>query len=111
MQTSILHEVGIAFDDRTALLQVTLGAIALLHRFRNILNRYGQAPTDAHPEDDASDDDVLYLVLGLISVSQHLIPFAGLARTEARGSATRGRRRSEDVAQPLSLRDLLECPS
>jgi hypothetical protein len=114
MQTSILHEVGIAFDDRAALLQVALGAISLLHRFREILNRYGQAAAGAdpaQPEDDVSDDDVMYLVLGLISVSQHLMPFAELARTEARGSATRGRCRSEDVAHPPRLRDLLECPS
>lgn len=84
MPMPIIHRVGDAFDDRNPFLQVLLGTIALLHRFRRLLRQHGspapEAVTTSSAEPVGADESFLYFVLGLISLSRLLMQHASAAR-------------------------------
>jgi hypothetical protein len=87
MPMPIIHRVGDAFDDRNPFLQVLLGTIALLRRFRELLRQHGSPSPEAAPTSGAepvrADELSLYFVLGLISISQQLMQHASAARAKA----------------------------
>ncbi len=138
MPTPVLHKVGAEFDERNMFLQAALGLIALLQRGRALLRRYGtvsgsapasplwqrgvrgdfergtsgQIPLDppllkGEPSPD-DDPPFLYLVLGAIALSHHLLRH--LPALSAPSSAQRPGTASTAGAPVAerSLRELLE---
>src|SRR5262245_54851674 len=92
MPIPTLHKLGNSFDDRNMFLQVTLGVISLSRRLKDLLNRYGTPAADQKfPDADYAEDDdpFLYLVLGLVSCSQHLMWNSTATRSGPRRSRSR----------------------
>jgi len=109
-----LHDVANAFDDRNMFLQVALGSIAYLRRFRALLRRHGASPNagggsvaatldEVHPADD---DDCLSAVLGVIALSERLM--AQRSALRIRAPRLMGTLDDGGDAPPLTLTRLLE---
>ena len=112
MPTSILHDLGTSFDDRAALLQVALGTISMMHRFRELLDRYAPIAEVATASSASRDDSTLDLLLGVVSVSQHLMRFVELARTRRISHPESSHPRVDGARhRRLNPRDLLEYSS
>jgi hypothetical protein len=112
-RTPLIHKVGNAFDDRNAFLQVTLGMIAVLRRFKAVVRLYGvctlavEAPPDVGTP--ADDPEFLYFLLGMCSLSQQAMHYVSLPRAQRQewgAEAVPPLAASADAA--VTLRQLLE---
>jgi hypothetical protein len=102
-----LHDVTNAFDDRNMFLQVALGSISYLRRFRALLGRYGSSGSGrGDTAGAANDDDCLMAILGVVALSERLMAARPALRTRARRSASTLTRTSDDP--PVAMTQLLE---
>lgn len=108
MKTSVLHSVGTAFDERNAFLHIALGTVSILRGLRSSLSRYHPAlrvsDVDATDGAGSDDPDVLYWLLGLVSLSQQMLTH----RPALHVRHSPRRTESDTAPQTLTLRELLE---
>ncbi len=136
MPTPVLHKVGAEFDERNMFLQAALGLIAFLHRGRALLARYGTverprpmlrraqheripssisndfsappAPTASNAPPAEDEHPFLYLVLGAIALSHHLLRHLPALRAPSSAQRPGTAPAPGAPATERSLRELLE---
>jgi hypothetical protein len=104
METSILHRVDDAFDDRNAFLLVALGAISLMHRLKAVLACYGNIE-ESSGEGADGDPEFLYMVLGLVALSRRAMNYVEWLREPRE---TRTQRQVGSGAVTRDVREILE---
>lgn len=112
MSTPTLHRLGNSYDDRNLFLQVALGIISLGRRFKRLLADCGTLPPEPHlagQDGTDSPDEFLYILLGLVSCSEHLMRHLPATRVKtADHHPQKLRRRAAATASAASgLRHLL----
>ena len=112
MPTPTIHELRDSFDDRNVCLNVVLGMISLLRRFKEVVRDYGSPDPvldhDGDRESPFQESALLYGALGLISFSASMMRHLDAAKADASGlrpkQASAGSPEREDR---LRMRELL----
>jgi hypothetical protein len=112
MSTPTIHELGNSFDERNVCLNVALGMISVLRRFKKVLRDHGSPDERRNDVDEGQsvreENLLLYGVLGLISFSTSMMSHLEATKTEASGLRANGTQaRPPHRETRLAIRDLV----